>query len=66
MSEEQDCAFQALPTPQSYQVIDVDSAQVVTLPTRPPRHVLIASGEKPYFNMEVSLSPLVYIRQPEH
>ncbi len=66
MSEEQDRAFLALPTPQSCRVIDFDSAQVVTLRTRPPRHVLVVSGEKPYFNMEVSLSPLVYIKQPEY
>jgi hypothetical protein len=66
MSEEQARAFQALPTPQSCRVIDFDSAQVVTLEIQPPRHVLIVSGEKPYFNMEVSLSPLVYIRQPEY
>ncbi|MGH3805583.1 MAG: SSI family serine proteinase inhibitor [Pseudonocardiaceae bacterium] len=66
MGEEQDLAFQALPTPQSHRVIDFDSAQVVTLRTRPPRYVLVVSGEKPYFNMEVSLSPLVYIRQPEY
>jgi hypothetical protein len=66
LSEEHDRAFQALPTPQSYRVIDFDSAQVITLPAWPPRHVLVVSGEKPYFNMEVSLSPLVYIRQPEY
>lgn len=66
MSEEQDRAFQALPAPQSCRVIDFNSAQVVTLRTLPPRHVLVVSGEKPYFNMEVSLSPLVYIRQPEY
>lgn len=66
MSEEQDRAFQALPAPQSCRVIDFDTAQVITLRTEPPRHVLIVSGKKPYFNMEVSLSPLVYIRQPEY
>jgi Subtilisin inhibitor-like len=66
MGEEQARAFQALPTPQSCRVIDFNSAQVVTLKTNPPRHVLVVSGEKPYFNMEVSLVPLVYIRQPEY
>lgn len=66
MSEEQVRAFQALPTPQSCRVIDFDSARVVTLRTFPPRHVLVVSGEKPYFNMAVSLSPLVYIQQPEY
>lgn len=65
MNEEQARAFLALPTPQSCRVIDFDSAQV-TLRTRPPRHLLVVSGEKPYVNMEVSLSPLVYITQPEY
>ena len=63
---EQDRAFQALPPAQSCRVIDFNTAQVITLKTFPPRHVLIVSGEKPYLNMEVSLVPLVYIRQPEY
>jgi len=66
MNEEQARAFQELPTPESCRIINFDSARVVTLRTQPPRHVLVVSGEKPYFNMEVSLSPLVYIRQPEY
>lgn len=66
MSEEQDRAFLALPTPESCRIIDFDSAQVITLPISPPRHVLIAKGETPYFNMKVTLSPLVYITQPEY
>lgn len=66
MSEEQIRALQALPTPQSCRIIDFESAQVVTLRTRPPRRVLTVSGQKPYFNMTVSLSPLVYIQQPEY
>ncbi|WP_424360895.1 hypothetical protein [Methylocystis parvus] len=28
--------------------------------------ILIVSGSKPYLNMKVKLSPLVYIRQPEY
>ena len=66
MSAEQDPAFQALPTSQSCRVIDFDSAKVITLPTSPTRHVLVVSGQKPYLNMTVSLTPLVYIRQPEY
>lgn len=66
MSEDQDSAFQALPTPQSCRVIDFDSAQLIVLETQPPRYVLVVSGQKPYFNMTVRLSPLVYIRQPEY
>jgi hypothetical protein len=65
MNEEQVRAFHALPTPQSRRVIDFDSAQVVTLESLPPQHVLIVTGQKA-LNMEVSLSPLVYIRQPEY
>lgn len=65
MDDEQVRAFQALPSPQSCRVIDFDSAQVVTLESLPPQHVLVVSGQKP-LNMEVSLSPLVYIRQPEY
>jgi hypothetical protein len=66
MSDEQVRAFQALPTPQSCRVIDFESAQVFTLPTVPPRHVLVVRGEKPYFNMQVNLIPLVYIQEPEY
>jgi hypothetical protein len=66
MNEEQNRSFQALPPAQSCRVIDFNTAQVVTLRTAPPKHVLIVSGEKPYLNMEVSLVPLVYIRQPDY
>lgn len=47
-------------------VIDFTSARVHTLPTVPPRHVLVVRGEKPYLNMQVDLVPLIYIRQPEY
>lgn len=66
MSDEQVRAFHALPTPQSCRVIDFEFAQVFTLPIVPPRHVLVVRGEKPYFNMQVNLIPLVYIQQPEY
>lgn len=66
MSEELDPTFQALPSPDSCRLIDFDSAKVITLRSLPPQHVLVVSGQKPYFNMTVSLSPLVYIRQPEY
>ncbi|MGH3971760.1 MAG: SSI family serine proteinase inhibitor [Pseudonocardiaceae bacterium] len=65
MNEEQTRAFQALPTPQSCRVINFGSAQVVTLESLPLQHVLVVTGQKP-LNMEVSLTPLVYIRQPEY
>lgn len=66
MSEDPASDFQALPSPQSCRVIDFDSAQVITLRTQPPQHVLIVRGEAPYLNMNVFLSPLVYIQQPEY
>lgn len=47
-------------------VIDFESAEVLTLSTMPPRHVLVVRGEKPYLTMQVDLIPLVYIRQPEY
>jgi hypothetical protein len=66
MSEVQDRDFQALRPAQSCRVIDFDTAQVVTLPSAPQKHVLIVSGQKPYLNMEVSLVPLVYIQKPDY
>jgi len=29
-------------------------------------YILVVSGTKPYLNMQVALSPLVYVRQPEY
>ncbi|HYY96580.1 MAG TPA: hypothetical protein VE713_18895, partial [Pyrinomonadaceae bacterium] len=31
-----------------------------------PGYFLVVSGTKPYLNMEVHLSPLIYIRRPEY
>lgn len=47
-------------------VIDFESAQVYMSRTMPAQHVLVVRGEKPYFNMQVNLRPLIYIRQPEY
>jgi hypothetical protein len=66
MTQEQVRDLETLPTSQSCRLIDFDSARVIDLRTSPPRRVLIVSGEKPYFNMTVFLSPLTYIRQPEY
>src|SRR5215208_2982347 len=41
-------------------------AEVVTLESLPPQFILTVSGEKPYANMEVELSPLIYIQRPEY
>jgi len=56
--------FEALPHASSCRLIDFEQAEV-----RPgivsETYILIVRGTKPYLNMEVSLVPLVYIRQPE-
>ena len=38
----------------------------MTLESLPPQFILTVSGEKPYANMEVELSPLIYIQRPEY
>jgi hypothetical protein len=49
----------------SEQPIDFEYAEVVTLESFPPQLVLVVSGTKPFLNMEVTLRPVVFIRQPE-
>jgi hypothetical protein len=58
--------FDQLPSVSSCRRIDFDQAQVLTLRSFPPQHVLRVSGNKPFVNMEVSLTPLVFIQQPEY
>ncbi len=57
--------FNALPRASSCRLIDFERAEV-----RPGfvtgTWILIVSGTKPWANMQVSLVPLVYIRQPEY
>ena len=57
--------FEALPKPSSCRLIDFEKAEV-----RPGivsgTYFLIVRGTKPYMNMEVDLTPLVYVRQPEY
>jgi hypothetical protein len=53
-----------LPAPASTRLIDFDKAEIRTLRSFPPQHVLVVSGTKPFMNMEVTLEPLVFIRQP--
>ena len=55
-----------LPAPASSRLIDFDRVEVVTLESFPPQFVLVVSGTKPFLNMDVSLVPLVYVRQPEY
>ncbi len=61
-------AFEKSPPPKSCRLIDFDRAEVleeaigVTV-TAPP--ILVVRGSKP-IEMEISLNPLVYIRQPAY
>jgi hypothetical protein len=55
-----------LPAPTSTRLIDFEDVSIRTLRSFPPQHVLVVSGTKPYMNMEVTLEPLTYIRQPEY
>jgi hypothetical protein len=61
MSEE----FLNAPAASSVRLIDYTEARVV--PGIVPRTwILVVSGTKPYLNMTVELSPLVYKRRPEY
>jgi hypothetical protein len=66
MNEERMKEYEVLPKAESHRLIDFERAEILTLESFPPQFVLTVSGEKPYMNMEVSLEPLVYIRQPEY
>jgi hypothetical protein len=55
----------ALPTGTSSRIIDFEKAEVRP-GFRPDTYFLIVSGLAPCANMEVSLNPLIYIRQPEY
>ncbi|MFG1707501.1 hypothetical protein ACFLIM_30295 [Nonomuraea sp. M3C6] len=57
--------FADLPASASVRLIDFEEARVVP-GIVPNSFILIVSGTKPYLNMKVSLSPLVYIKQPEY
>lgn len=57
--------FEALPQPSSCRLINFDKAEVfpgIVSGT----YILVVKGTKPYLNMQVSLVPLVYVRQPEY
>ncbi|MDP8908093.1 MAG: hypothetical protein M3N47_03035 [Chloroflexota bacterium] len=55
-----------LPAPASSRLIDFDRVHVITLESFPPQFVVVVSGTKPFLNMEVSLVPLIFVRQPEY
>ena len=50
---------------QSVRLIDFEGARVIG-GFLPNTYILVVSGTKPYLNMNVELSPLTYIRQPEY
>ncbi|MEA2137270.1 MAG: hypothetical protein QOG56_420 [Solirubrobacteraceae bacterium] len=58
--------IEELPASSSEQPIDFEHAEVVTLESFPPQFVLVVSGTKPFLNMEVTLRPVDFIRQPEY
>ena len=49
--------------PTSVHLIDFKQARVVRM--KPKGYMLIVSGTKPYLNMQVHLSPLIYVVQPD-
>lgn len=57
--------FARKPASQSVRLIDFERAEVYP-GFLPGTYILVVSGTKPYVTMQVSLSPLVYVRQPEY
>lgn len=57
--------FLKAPRSGSVRLVNFTKARVV-VGFLPGTYFLIVSGTKPYVNMTVELSPLVYIRQPEY
>ncbi|WP_048645302.1 hypothetical protein [Nitratireductor soli] len=55
--------FDQLPQAESYRRIDFDVAEVKE---QDGIKLLVVSGEAPCANMEVTLSPLIYIEKPDH
>jgi hypothetical protein len=60
-----DPEFARQPVSESVRLIDFERAEVRP-GFLPGTYILIVSGTKPYLNMQVTLSPLVYVRQPEY
>src|SRR4051812_19054024 len=60
-----DHEFTRLPVSQSVRLIDFERAEVRP-GFLPETYILVVSGTKPYLNMQVTLSPFVYVRQPEY
>jgi hypothetical protein len=66
MDETELRSFSELSAPQACRVIEFEKAEVVTLESDPPQHLLTVSGTKPWLYMTVELMPLIYIRRPEY
>ena len=60
-----DHEFARQPVAESVRLIDFERAEVRP-GFLPGTYILVVSGTKPYLNMQVTLSPLVYVRQPEY
>ena len=60
-----DSEFARQPVSESVRLIDFERAEVRP-GFLPGTYILVVSGTKPYLNMQVMLSPLVYVRQPEY
>jgi hypothetical protein len=56
----------SMPDPSLCKPIDFARALVRTVDTPPSDRFLVVSGVKPFSSMEVVLSPVKYIRQPEY
>lgn len=57
--------FLEAPVSESSRLIAFEEAKVIQ-GIVPDRYILIVSGMKPYLNMDVTLIPRIYIRQPEY
>jgi hypothetical protein len=66
VNEQQLRDYERLPQSEACRLIAFEEVDVVALEIFPSQEVLIVSGTKPYLNMEVSLRPRTYIRQPEY
>ena len=67
MAEKNQAQAQDLPAAQSRRLIDFERADVISLMIYPPPPpTLVVAGQKPFANMQVTLNPLRYERQPEY
>jgi hypothetical protein len=66
MSAEKNPTLDSLPPAQSRRLIEFERAEAISPRIYPPQIRLVVTGQKPWANMDVSLQPLTYIRQPEY